>query len=1145
VASALLTLIVAGVVSPSLSAEQGVEAAVCFWSVQGPVCVERVVQGTGNGPDAESLMAALLAGPTRAESAQGLWSAIPTGTALEGVEVGADDTVTVRLRVPSEALDRLDHDVFEVIERQVGGTLEPLGWRDLRIQTCHPVDGTFVPLASFLPDVPAPRKETGSGGVLDGAVTYVGQPPASGQGQPQGALTGKTIYVSAGHGWQWNDTLNTWRTQRPPYPTSPYVGPIIEDHNNAEVVNQYLLQYLWNAGAMVIPVRERDMNSAEVVVDGSSLAPGTGYSETGTWATGSSGGYQDGSYRYATSVAGAPTATTVWTATLPADGQYAVYVWYRPGSNRVPDALYAIHHAGGETTVAVDQRYHGDTWHYVGTYGFRAGEEARVTLSNESTVAGLAVIADAVRFGGGTFSSLSGIQTTATFPPNEPWWEVAAFYYTQKMGMDQAPGDVTARPIYARWEHAGTGDDAVYVSWHTNGYSGYQWDHSGTESYVHNGEWLPRTEGSLELQNAIHAELVNDIRAGWDAGWVDRGKKQANLGEVRELWDDDPTVRMPGVLVEVAYHDHPGDTDALKEPTFEMLAARAMLQGIVKYFEQRDGVDLKLPPEPPTRLAVRNVGSGAVRVSWQPSPTDAIGLVGDAATGYRVYTSTDAIGWSNGVAVAGTTVYTLTGFSPGQLVFVRVAATNAGGESFPTEVLGVRVRSDPGVLVVSGFDRLNRTMVIPETDPTEGDNVRMFLARMNSYDYVVQHGQAIAYGFDSASNEAVIDGAVSLAQYDMVDWILGEESNPDKTLDATERGLLMSYLDGGGALFISGAEIGWHLDYVGDDPFFYNNYLHADYAGDDAGTYQVTSSSSSSIFWGLPSFRFDAPGMYDPDYPDQLTPYGAGSTAALSYQGGLGGTAAVQYDGGCERVVYFGFPFETIHSEQRADVMARTLGFLGVCFVPSIDTWIASPVDGSAHNAPPTFGGTAATDPGFSLDRVEVQVRRVDTGQYWTGSGWGAETWLTASGTGTWSYSLSFLSGDGDYSLRARAWTTDPYSETTPAEVTFTYDTIPPTSTVLITPTGGVTVTTPVFALEWQAVPPDGGSPLAYVVKLDGQAIVTTTQPMYTFVGYIPNGPHTWEVQVVDAAGNGSDWVSDAFVTDVHHYWLPVVCRDS
>ncbi len=1123
-------------------------AYVCFWSAQGPVCVERSVAEES----AEVLMAALLAGPTSDEQTQGLWSAIPRGTTLDRVETRSDSTVVVYLRTPQEALGGLDPTTFEIVVRQVGGTLEPLQWRDLRIQTWDASAGAFVPLASFLPETPSLRKETMvlDEGILPPSVPPIlgeeegGQPPAPGQGQPQGSLSGKTVYVSAGHGWEW--TGSAWRTQRPPYPTSPYVGPIIEDHNNAEAVNQYLLQYLWNAGATVIPVRERDMNSAEVVVDNDSPAVGTGYTETGTWTTSGSPGYQGSTYRYAATVTGTATATAAWTATLPADGQYAVYVWYLQSGNRAPDARYTVHHAGGETTVVVNQRIHGSTWHYVGAYGFLAGEEARVTLTNQSGAAGLAVIADAVRFGGGAFDDLTGIETTATTAPDEPWWEVSTFYYSQRMGLDPDDwpyfNDIVARPMYSRWEHAGTGEDAVYVSWHSNGFSGYQWTASGTESYVNDGEGLPRTEGSLELQDAVHAELVSDIRAGWDAGWVDRGQKQANFGELRELWDDDPTVRMPGVLVEIAFHDHPDDTDALKEPTFNMLVARGMYQGIVKYFEGRDSVDLKLLPEPPTRLAVQNAGGGAVRVSWQPSPTDAVGLVGDAAAGYRVYTSTNGIGWSNGMAVSGTTAYTLTGLSSGQLVYVRVAATNAGGESFPTEVLAARAGDGAGVLVVSGFDRLNRSMGVLENDPAEGYNVRMFLDRMNAYNYVIQHGEAMpGYAFDSASNEAVKNGLVGLSQYAIVDWIVGEESTADETLDAAEQSLLGSYLDGGGALFISGAEIGWDLDLYGSsgDRAFYNTYLRADYAGDDAGTYQVTPAPGS-IFDGLASFSFYSAEMYDPDYPDQLTPLG-GAVAALTYQGGVGGTAAVQYGSSCERVVYFGFPFETIEPGKRVTVMTRTLDFLNACLVKPIETTISAPIDGSAHRMPPTSEGTADEGAAMALDRVEVQIEHSE--QYWTGSEWGAETWLAANGTDVWSYTLPVLIENGDYTLRARAWTADPYSDKSPAEVTFTYDTISPTAATLVTPTGGITVSSPVVLLSWDA-PPDAGSPLSYVVLVDGQTVATTTQTVYTLTHYIANGPHAWGVQVADAAGNRSDWAVDAFVVDLRSVWLPVVLRE-
>jgi hypothetical protein len=1023
------------------------EPLVCFWSAQGPMCVDRATDIASARLDPEGLLAVLLAGPTPLERAQGLWSAIPEGTTLKGLELALGGTegvepartVVVRLGMPLHALRNLDHATFEIIVHQIGWTLEPLGWRDLRIQTWDPSVGGFVPLAAFLPEIPAPRKET----VLSGeeapplSEAYVGQPPAPGQGQPQGALSGKTVYVSAGHGWLWNGYA--WRTQRPSYPQPPYVGPIIEDHNNAEAVDQYLLQYLWNAGAQVWPVRERDMNGAQRIVNNDD---GTGYAEQGSWATGSLPGYDPDvpghTYRYAASVSGAATATAIWKMTPSVDGRYAVYVWYQPGSNRVSDARYTVHHAGGKTAVTVDQRHHGLTWHYIGTYGFRAGEEARITLTNQSSAAGQVVIADAVRFGGGTFDDLTGIETAAPYPPDKPWWEVAAFYYTQRMGVDPEDyldfNDVIARPIYARWEHAGTGDDAVYVSWHTNGFNGYQQVISGTISYVYNGEVITRpvTPGSAELRDAIHTELVHDVRAGWDPDWQDLGQRTLNLGELRELWDDDPSVRMPGALIEIAFHDHPEDTDALKEPQFELLVARAVYQGIVKYFEQRDGADLALLPEPPTHLAVQNVGAGRARASWQASPIDAVGLAGDLATGYRIYTSPDGLGWSDGVSVGAATSYTLTGLSEGGLLFVRVTATNDGGESFPTETLGVRVGDNAGTLLVNGFDRLNRTMLVPETDPVEGDNMRMFLDRMNRYDYVVQHGEVMPYPFDSANNEAVKEGAVHLSEYALVDWILGEESAPDQTLDATERALLTDFLHDGGALFLSGTEVGWHLDGQGGDPAFYNDVLRADYVGDDAGTYQV-APASGSVFAGLASFRFDAPGMYDADYPDQLAPIN-GSVAALTYQGGAGGTAAVQYADGCQRLVYFGFPFETIRPDQRSAVMDRALSFLDECLMLPRTT-ILSPRDGRWYRETPVLAGLASAAHGVT--RVEVTVCRQADGLCWDGTGWASgAVWLKAAGTANWTYSLPSLE-QGGYVVQARAWDGRGQTDARPAAVSF------------------------------------------------------------------------------------------------------------
>lgn len=1122
--------------APSTAAQSG-PAIVCFWSDQGLACVERLVAMGMEGADAEALLEALLAGPTPQEQSQGLWSAIPPGTALVGLEISPlADAISVHLRFPADFLSSgLDAALSDAIVQQVAWTLEPFAYRTVHVDAFDPAVGQFRPLSDFLPDLPLPEKEEAAGesGVpyLAGPA-YVGQPPAPGQGQPQGALSGRTVYVSAGHGWEWEYdgrcACTRWKTQRPVY------QGFIEDHNNAEAVNQYLLQYLWNAGATVIPVRERDLNSAQVIVDNDNPAPG--YRETGVWTTSDWAGYRGLTYRYATTVVGTATASAVWTATLPADGQYAVYAWYREGPNRPLDAHYTIYHAGGATEVVVNQRAHGNTWRYLGTYGFRAGEEARVALDNRSAVAGQAVIADAIRFGGGVFDDLAGIQTSASYPPNKPWWEVATFYYAQRMGMSQPPNDVTARPIYARWEHADTFEDAVYLSWHTNGYNGTI---RGTESYIHDTQ--PVT-GSDRLQYWVHTELVHDIRAGWDASWIDRGMKTRDLGEVRELWDPrGAAYSIPGVLVEIAFHDNPADAAALKEPAFQRLAARAMVQGIVRYFEERDGIDLTLFPEPPTHLRVENVGGGRVRLSWQPSPTDGVGLVGDPASGYRVYTSADGVGWSNGIPVTGSTAYTLTGLAEGQLLFVRVSAVNAGGESFPTEVLSARVGDRVEALVVNGFDRLNSSMLVPEYDPIEGYNLRMTLGLMNRYDYVVQHGEVISYPFNSASNEAVASGLVNLTAYKLVDWILGEESSQDETLNAAEQAALAAFLDGGGALLISGSEIGWDLDYLGSasDRAFYNTRLRADYVGDDAGTYQV-APAPGSLFDGMAPFRFDAPGFYDADYPDQLTPLN-GSTAALVYQGGAGGVAAVQYANGCQRLVYLGFPFETIWPEARPVVMGRMLDFAAICLTPPVNTWITSPENGSAHRVAPAFEGMAEAGGAAAVDRVEVQVRRDGDGKYWTGSGWGAETWLLASGTTTWSRALPALT-DGLYTLRARAWTTDGYSDTTPAEAVFFYDTLSPTATTLITPTGGVTVSAiPSLELRWTPVT-DSGSPLAYIVELDGQVVCTTTQTVHT-VASLADGPHVWRVQVVDAAGNRSAWATGSFVVSRYHIWLPLTMR--
>ena len=454
-------------------------------------------------------------------------------------------------------------------------------------------------------------------------------------------------------------------------------------------------------------------------------------------------------------------------------------------------------------------------------------------------------------------------------------------------------------------------------------------------------------EGSLELQDALHAEVINDIRTGYDADWTDRGHRTADFGEVNPIYNDE----MPAVLFELAFHDTPADALTLKDPKFRKLAARAFCQGIVKYFAGRDGIEAKLAPEPPTHFAAVNNGAGGVILSWEPPPANTgDDLLGDPATAYRIYTSRDGRGFEDALETTGRSAR-VADLGPGRLYFFRVTAVNAGGESFPTETLAVNLYEGDALplLVVNGFDRIDAYSLVEQDEGGAlGPVLRMFLDRMNRYDYIIEHTEAIAasgYPVDSCSNEAVAEGLVDLSAYAMVDWIAGEEATTDETLSVTEQGVLGEYLGGGGALLISGAEIAWDLDSRGSaaDRTFYHTYLHAAYAADDAEVYSV-SGTPGGIFDGLTGLTFDdgTHGFYDVDWPDCLEPYD-GSVLALAYDGTPWG-AAVQVDTGTSRVVNLGFPLETIYpAASRAALMTRAIDFLV--------QWTCTDDDGDGHAA--------------------------------------------------------------------------------------------------------------------------------------------------------------------------------------------------
>lgn len=77
-------------------------------------------------------------------------------------------------------------------------------------------------------------------------------------------------------------------------------------------------------------------------------------------------------------------------------GTYQVFLRWTSGANRGNNIPVDVNHAGGTTTVTVNQRTNGGVWYPLGTFQFAAGDSGNVTLRNDGSNG--FVIADAVQF---------------------------------------------------------------------------------------------------------------------------------------------------------------------------------------------------------------------------------------------------------------------------------------------------------------------------------------------------------------------------------------------------------------------------------------------------------------------------------------------------------------------------------------------------------------------------------------------------------------------------------------------------------------------------------------------------------------------------------------------------------------------------
>lgn len=810
--------------------------------------------------------------------------------------------------------------------------------------------------------------------------------PVAGSGSdvPTGSLSGRIIYLMAGHGWE-HAGSNSFTTQR------GVTNGMVEDMGNLDQVS-IMAQYLLNAGATVVPMRPIAHQDIEVVVDNDD--PSVTF--TGTWSNSSStvfyGTSGDTPYRFASVTSGSATATARFDATIPESGFYPVYVWTRSGSDRI-NQEYIVGFDGGTATRRIHHRKVGTGWIYLGTFYFEQSGTAYVEITNQAEPGetGTVVIADAVRFGNGMGDVLIDGATAPSGKPREEehgrYWAVesAAINAAIDFTDDGTYGSVNSPRELAQLlnrETEGTQLERMYLSFHSNAGGGrgadglFNSDPDDPGTTTINEALIPNSQnwndGDIStgddlaqfLGDAINTDMTtltnhpnNPLPAVWgNAGggnetYASGQNGFSAYGEQNYALNPE----MPQCIIEVAFHDNSDDARIMLDPRGRDALARATLRGMLNFFNNFDAGSTTMLPSPPKEPYVEDTGA-QVTLSWTPPVAGGdYGVGGDAPTAHRIYVSENGFGFDFATEVAGGTTSSadVSAYVPANSTrYFRVTAINAGGESFPTETVAVHrdaSRQTAEVLIVNGFDRYDRFLAYEQTEPSPGTFDRVITRYNNSFDYSVTHATALEnldVRFDTCSNEAVINGDVLLTDYRDVYWILGEESTVDETFSTAEQTLVTSFLTGGGNLFVSGAEIAWDLGWSGSsgDQSFLNNQLRVNTplngtTDDDAGTYNV---NGSGIFSGI-SLTFSdgsTKELYGVEFPDILRP-NTGASTVMTYSGGTGNgeSAAISYDSGTHKVIVLGFPFETILDEADRDaVIAAAHGFFNGA--TSVDHWM-------------------------------------------------------------------------------------------------------------------------------------------------------------------------------------------------------------
>ncbi|WP_349932896.1 fibronectin type III domain-containing protein [Bacteroides finegoldii] len=814
-------------------------------------------------------------------------------------------------------------------------------------------------------------------------------------------LQDRHIAIWQSHGNYFKNDKNEWGWQR------PRLFCTTEDLFTQSFVLPYVIPMLENAGAIVYTPRERDTQKNEIIVDNDTPNASL-YLEVGSkkahWATAPIKGfaqkkaiYRDGENPFTDGTCRfIPTerkkknkdqAFAEWVPTLPAKGEYAVYVSYRTLPNSVNDARYLVFHNGGVTEFKVNQKIGGGTWVYLGTFEFDKGNNdyGMVVLSNESSEHGV-VCADAVRFGGGMGNIERGGKTSGLPRYLEgarysaQWAGMPYEVYAGRKGENDYADDINTRSNTINYLSGGSvynpqqpglgiplemtmalhsdagcsktdeliGSLGIYTTDFNNGKL-----NTGIDRYA-----------SRDLADILLTQIQKDIYSSYNLSWTRRSMWNRNYSETR-------LPATPSTIIELLSHQNFADMQLGHDPNFKFTVGRAIYKGILQFVAGQHDKEYVVQPLPVSNFTIRfGKKKNTLELSWkgENDPQEPTAQPRE----YIVYTRIGYGGFDNGTLVSKTS-HTVK-IEPGLVYSFKVTAVNRGGESFPSEILSAykAKRERERVLIINGFDRVSGPAVINtfdkagfdlEQDPGvpylsnisfsgaqigfdraqagkegegslgySGSELEGMKIAGNTFDYPFIHGKAIQaagkYSFVSCSDEAVENGTVTLEDYPVVDYILGMEKE-----DPVHKVYYKTFSSAMQRIITSYCQSGGNL-------FVSGAYVGSDMSGTQGnreftekilkyGYQSSMTDKSSNHINGLGRTitipRAPNETSYAVPAPDCIVPVDTAFPVFTYVPGNQ--SAGIAYKGNY-RTFVLGFPFESIQSEaDRATIMAGILGF--------------------------------------------------------------------------------------------------------------------------------------------------------------------------------------------------------------------------